>query len=95
VAALNLVFWVALVVTLLDVAAINPNMLLFGPPSAARRWFLLPWVGAVLTPIVVAMAIAAWLRTWWPLAGQIYYALVTGAALGFIGLLIYWGLLRL
>jgi hypothetical protein len=48
-----------------------------------------------LTLAVVGLAVIAWPKGWWRLAGRVYYTLATVEALGFIGLLVYWGLLGL
>lgn len=87
VALLNLVSAGGMVLTLQRVAASNENLLLFGLPALAVGWFLLPWVVAILVVGVEALLAAAWLKSWWRLAGRVDFTLLTLTALGFSGLL--------
>jgi hypothetical protein len=94
-AVLLLIFAVALVVTLQEVAATNEYLLAFGLPSSAAGWFVLPWVAVVLGLVGATLAVVAWGQGWWRLLGRVYYTLVSTAALGLVALLFNWRLLSL
>ena len=54
---------------------------------------VLPWFVAVLAPAVVLLAVIAWWKRWWGLAGRLHYTLVALAALAILWFEVYWKLL--
>ncbi len=58
------------------------TVLLFGLPSNAGWLLWLPPLAAVLTIVLVALFIAAWLRGWWGRPRRIYFAILALAAVG-------------
>jgi CubicO group peptidase (beta-lactamase class C family) len=54
---------------------------------------IMAWLIAILSAGVTLMAIAAWWKGWWGLAGRLHYTLVALAALAILWFEIYWKLL--
>jgi CubicO group peptidase (beta-lactamase class C family) len=63
------------------------------PPSWFIALLVLPIVTAVLSIVLLALAILAWKNRYWSLVGRLHYSLVTLAGLVFVWLANYWNLL--
>jgi pimeloyl-ACP methyl ester carboxylesterase len=92
---LNLVFLAGLAAFVAQTAAAQEPLLLFGLPPVAAPLFALPLLSAGLTLAVAVLAAWAWARRQWSTAARLHYGLVALAAVAFLGLLAWWGLLRL
>jgi pimeloyl-ACP methyl ester carboxylesterase len=73
-------------------AAAAPYVLRFGLPTEYRPLLVVVLVAAILTAGLVIVAVLAWVRRYWSVAGRIFFSLVTAAAIVFAGLMGYWGL---
>jgi pimeloyl-ACP methyl ester carboxylesterase len=92
---LDFAFILGLVTVIIDVARTDETVLVFGVPPSAAWLFVLP---PVVTALTVALAIAglwAWRQGYWSLTSRLHFSLVSLAAAGLVGLLAWWGLLRL
>ncbi|NJL84450.1 MAG: hypothetical protein HC890_18725 [Chloroflexaceae bacterium] len=74
---------------------IGPWKLAYGIPTVVEILLLLPLVATALTVLLVVLALIVRQHPKWSLGRQIYYQLVTAAALIFIPILLYWNLLDL
>lgn len=92
-AALALVFLAGLVLTIRQTAAVNPYVLAFGVPGHAAWLFALPWIVALLTAGIVALAVQAWRQRWWTRAARVRYTIAASACAGFVILIATWGLM--
>lgn len=64
---------------------------LFGfSPAASELLFIIPWLTAILTLALVGFSVMVWKNRWWNGSARMGFAVVTAAAIGFNGLLIYW-----
>jgi hypothetical protein len=63
------------------------------PPSWFIALLVLPIVTAVLSIILLVLAVLAWKNRYWSLGGRLHYSLVTLAGLVFVWLASYWNLL--
>lgn len=87
-AALVLVFWITFTVFSGDI-----YNLVFGLPPVLQGALVLPWIIAVLAPVVTALAVWLWVRRVWTLAGRIGYTLLALAGLVQVWLLAFWNML--
>jgi len=94
VATLHLAFMALLLILIINTSNAQPYLLLFGLPPEAAPLFIVPWVAGALSLGLVLLAWPVWRERFWSLAGRIHYTLVTLAALGFVWLLLDWGLLQ-
>jgi pimeloyl-ACP methyl ester carboxylesterase len=62
----------------------NPYLLGFGVPGSARPLFILPWLLMLGTGGVVVLAVVAWRRGWWTLAGRLHYSFIACACVALI-----------
>ena len=90
---LGLAFVVALGAVILVTAQDNPFLLGFGVPGNAKPIFILPWLFMLGTVGVVLLAISAWRRRWWTLAGRLHYLFIAIACIGLIAEIFGLGLL--
>ncbi len=95
VALLYIVFSFALRSALNTTGATARLLLRFGLPAGYWPLFILLWVAAILTVVLVIVALLAWMRRYWSLPRRLLFTLVTLAAVAFAGLAAYWGLLHL
>ncbi len=81
---LGLAFVVALGAVILVTAQNDPYVLGFGVPGSAGPIFILPWLFLLGTMGVVVLAVSAWRRRWWTLAGRLHYLLIAFACIGLV-----------
>jgi hypothetical protein len=93
VAGLNLTFVAGLAWFIITTSETAPYVLLFGLPSQAAPLFILPWLAALLTLGLLVLTVLAWKNRDGSVAWRVSHSLLILAALGFVGLLSYWGLL--
>ncbi len=98
----SLARWLASAVAILDllfVAGFAAVLMqgLSGASPYPPPWFIallvLPIVTAVLSIVLLVLAILAWKNRYWSLVGRLHYSLVTLAGLVFVWLANYWNLL--
>ncbi len=94
VATLHLAFMALLLILILNTSTDQPYLLLFGLPPDAAPLFVVPWVAGALSLGLVLLAWPVWKDGYWGLTGRLHYTLVTLAALGFVWLLLDWGLIQ-
>jgi pimeloyl-ACP methyl ester carboxylesterase len=90
---LDLIFFVSLILLIIDTASTDEPMLLFGLPPVAAPLFVIPLMAGALTIVLIVLGMLAWWGRYWSTASRLHYSLVVLAAAGFIGLLAHWGLL--
>jgi hypothetical protein len=95
VSLLNVGFVLALGVLLSTLDTTDPLLLTFGLPARYAPLLLVPFLTAVLTLVLVGLAVWVWVRRYWTVLERVLFAMVTGAAVALAGLMAYWGLLRL
>ena len=71
----------------------DPFEIMFGIPSLVPGLLVMAMAGSALVLISLALAVFAWARGYWSLAGRIHYSLVVLAGLAFVWFLGYWNLL--
>jgi hypothetical protein len=86
VSALNLVF---LLVVLLSFG----EGLIYGVPFPMRVVLLIPIVTGILSLVVLACTVIAWMRGYWSLVGRLYYSLIAPASVLFVLFAGYWNML--
>ncbi len=92
-ALLLLIFTAVFIGVVVSMASTNDIRILLGLPGAARPLFLLPLVVVGLVALMVAFALAAWIRRSGSLAGRFYFSLLTLAAFVCVFVLGSWGML--
>jgi hypothetical protein len=95
VAVVNTGFVVALGMLLSSLDTTDPLLLYFGLPARYALLLLVPVLAALLTVVLVVLAVLAWVRCSWTVPRRVLLSAVTGAAVVLAGLMAYWGLLRL
>jgi CubicO group peptidase (beta-lactamase class C family) len=94
--------WVAIVVGILNLlfvvgfAALLMQGLSGGgpyPPSWFVALLVIPILTAVLSIVLLVLAVLAWKDRYWSLVGRLHFSLVTMAAVAFVWLVNYWNLL--
>ena len=65
----------------------------YGVPGWVVALLVVPNVLVGLTPALVVLAVLAWRRRWWSVAGRLQYSLTAAAALGFVWFCALWNLL--
>lgn len=86
-------FFGAIVVLSFKLALDNNLVILFGVPSGARMFFILPLLSALLTLLMLAGAFLAWFKRYWSVWNRIYYTLVTLSAGLCVLILVKWDML--
>jgi hypothetical protein len=93
VALLNLVYGFAFPATLKSLIDTSRPVLRFGVPVQYVPQFTIPAVTALMTVVLVILAVTIWLRGTWSVVERIFFSVVTLAALVFTVLLVSWRLL--
>jgi hypothetical protein len=86
VSGLNLVF---LLVLLLSFG----EELVFGVPLSIRIILVIPIATSILSVVFLALAVIAWMRGYWSLAGRLYYSLIALTSVLFVLFAGYWNML--
>jgi CubicO group peptidase (beta-lactamase class C family) len=66
----------------------------YGIPRSIQGLLRIPPVTVGLAAAVIAFAVAAWLLHWWGLLARLYYTILAGAGVAWVGFVLYWHLLR-
>lgn len=85
--------WFLLVYAFAQTAFTNYRILAVGVLDEFGWVFLLPWVLAVLTLALVAVAVLGWRRGYWGPLLRVHYTVVAMAALSLVAFIGYWPLL--
>jgi pimeloyl-ACP methyl ester carboxylesterase len=94
-ALLDVGFFVALLLVIVDTSTEQPYLLLFGLPSQAAPLFVIPWISLFLGTGLLAMSVLLWHRRSGSVVVWLYYTMVALAVVGFVGVLASWGLIRI
>ena len=86
VSGLNLLFMVGLFLTF-------GEQMVLGLNSVTLGLLLIPIITAILSVVMFAAAVIAWIRGYWSTLGRLYYSLITLAALAFVWWANYWNLI--
>lgn len=84
-ALLVLGFLIGLGSVLSGLAQENPFLIGFGIPTGSRWLFVLPWLIALTSAVVLVFAVRAFRESWWSFAGRVHFFLVALACVGFLG----------
>lgn len=90
---IGLIFLISLVAAVGFTIFDNEAMLFAGLPMTYWPLFLLPPLMALLTVLMLGLMMMNWLRGYGSIWGRLYQLLLTMAAIGYIGILAYWGML--
>lgn len=89
-ALLLFIFLVGLLVEIFILALNYDNRLLYGVSGQANWLFVLPLLALVLTGLMLAAAVLAWLKRVWNIWYRIYYTLLALSAVGCLIILTKW-----
>lgn len=86
-----LLFAAVMFVALADIA--NLALIVFGLPQWAAPLMLMPWASVLALIPLVVLNIPIWREKFWGWFGRLFYLLLTGVAIGFVGWMLYWRLI--
>ncbi|PAU93779.1 hypothetical protein CK503_08885 [Aliifodinibius salipaludis] len=90
---LGLGFIIGLGYAIQHTASVNPLILAFGLIGSYSWVFLLPWLLAILTLVLMGFAITAWHNKWWSILHRCHFTLITLACIGLISFIGFWDLM--
>ncbi len=75
------------------IASGDLSMLFVGLPSVATPLFFMPPLFLILLVVMVIGTILAWVSNYWSIWGRLYYTILTICAIGYVVILLQWGLI--
>jgi hypothetical protein len=86
-------FWLAFIIFTVSLVMNNDTRLFYGLSGEAKPWFILLLIFTVLSFLMLAAAVLAWVHRYGSVWRRLYYSSITFAALIIVGVLASWGML--